>query len=570
MATINPDLVPTINPGDLFEDFTEDTSLNVRWLTATDPVYFEILNRPIADLALRQLILAKAIDDLNVSLGYQAIFPFVVPPQVEDGSTVVFIPIRVFWDFHSSIPVRWTNLRLARIDRLDGSNGSTYDGTLRFIFSAQPFGSVTSTSEIALFYADYEIDSDLTYQRIRVTPATASAVPGFTVIGSGEDVTIDGEIIFRTLDQTTAETQAFYDLLAPGSSAQYEIVDSQGSATDPDFDDSPISHGTGVLTSSAFNLITPVDADPITWLESFNYPFDLDASLESNDSSGVTIVDAMFREFDIVAPAGDQPTNDTTGAFFPVWISKIERDGDESTPTLTFYFSTYGIDPVDPTTAIEFGTLTLTADMLEGQVVGIIPNDYLYPDETSALFHQEFGRGHVALSSKWSLTGGEIDDFFNSFPLLVGAISTVTFGIGGTRISSSGVSRVPKYSPTAGQSAALAGTSSERSTPLTPSSTNRYLTELDEGLGDIVDLDSSSSVGSHAAIERYGNKASRSHKLIKLVVDPEQASIDDDPTFYADEVLPRLRILLGRDPVFGDFWYNGNRFVQFNGDSWLG
>jgi hypothetical protein len=193
----------------------------------------------------------------------------------------------------------------------------------------------------------------------------------------------------------------------------------------------------------------------------------------------------------------------------------------------------------------------------------------LYPDETSALFHQEFGRGHVVLSSKWGLTGGEVADFFNNFPLLVGATSTVTFSITATRISSWGISRVPKYTPTAGQSAALAGTSSERGTPLNPASTNRYLTELDEGLGDIVDLDSQTSISSHTAIERYGNMASRSHKLIKLVIDPEQASIDDDPTFYADEILPRLRILLGRDPIFGDMHYNGTRFAIFNGDSWI-
>ena len=570
MPTINPDLVPTINPGDLFDDFTGDSSLNIRWLTAVDPVYFEILNRPLADLALRQLILAKALDDLNVSLGYQAIFPFIIPPQVEDGSTVVDIPIRVFWDFHTSMPVRWTNLRLARIDRLDGSNGSTYDGTLRFIFSAQAAGSVTSTAEVAIFYADYEIDSNLTYQRVRITPATAAAVPGFTVISSGSAVTIDGEIIFRTLDQSETTTQAFYDLLAPGTGAQYEIVDSTGDATDPDFDASPLSHGSGMLTSSAFNLITPVDAEPITWLEAFNYPFDMDVTLEANDSSGIIITDGLFREFEITAPAGDEPTNDTTGAFFPVWISKIERDGSASVPTLTFYFSTYGIDPTDPTNAIEFATLVLTDDMLVGQVVGIVPEDHLFPNKSSSLFHQEFGRGHVTLSSKWDLTGGEVDAFFGSFPLLVGATSTVTFSASGTRISSWGISRVPQYSPTAGQSAALDGTASERTIAIDPSSANRYVVELDEGLGDIVDLDAQSAISSNAAISRYGYMGTRSHKLVHLVVDPDLASTDDDPTFYADEVLPRLRVLLERDPVFGDTWYNGNRFMQFNGDSWVG
>jgi len=569
MATINPDLVPTINPGDLFDRFTEDSALNIRWLVATDPVYYAVLNRPIADTTVRQLILAKAIDDLNTSLGYQAIFPFIVPPQVSDGTAIVDIPVRIFWDCHTSVPVKWTDLRLARIDRLDGTNGSAYAGTLRFIVSAQQEGG-TSSAEIALFYADYEIDSTLTYQRVRITPATAAAVPGFTVISSSEAATIDGEIIFRTLDQTTSEAQTFYDLLAPGSSAQYEIVDSSGDGSDPDFDPSPISHGTGMLTSSAFNLITPVDADPITWLESFNYPFDMDVTRTASDTSGVTIPDAIFREFNIMAPAGDEPTGDTTGAFFPVWVSKIERDGSESTPTLTVYFATYGISPTDPTDVIEFGTLTLTDDMLEGQVVGIVPSDHLFPDESGSTWHQEFGRGHVVLSSKWGLTGGEIDDFFSNFPLLVGATSSVTFSQTTTRIGSFGVTRVPKYTPTAGQSAALAGTSSERSTSLDPAATNRYVTELDEGLGDTIDLDSQTGITSNAAISRYGNMATRSHKLFKLVVDPEQASADDDPTFYADDVLPRIRILLGRDPIFGDVWYNGNRFMRYNGDSWLG
>jgi hypothetical protein len=278
----------------------------------------------------------------------------------------------------------------------------------------------------------------------------------------------------------------------------------------------------------------------------------------------------LFREFEIVAPAGDEPTNDTTGAFFPVWVNKIERDGSESVPTLTFYFSTYGIDPTDPTNPIEFATLVLTDDMLTGQVVGITPDDHLFPNKSSTLFHQEFGRGHVTLSSKWDITGGEVATFFAAFPLLVGATSTVTFSAAATRISSWGISRVPQYAPTAGQAAALEGTSSERTVAIDPSSSNRYVTELDEGLGDIVDLDAQSAITNNAAIDRYGYMASRSHKLVKLVVDPDLASVDNDPTFYADEVLPRLRVLLGRDPVFGDIWYNGNRFMQFNGDSWVG
>ena len=38
MPTINPSLVPTIAPGNLFQALTTDSTLNVRWITPTDPV----------------------------------------------------------------------------------------------------------------------------------------------------------------------------------------------------------------------------------------------------------------------------------------------------------------------------------------------------------------------------------------------------------------------------------------------------------------------------------------------------------------------------------------------------
>lgn len=575
---INPSLVPTINPGDLFTRFTEDSTLNIRWLTATDPAYFDILNRPMYDITVRQLILAKAMDSLNLSLGYQAIFPFVIPPQVTDGSTIVDVPIRLFWDMHVSLPggqqsSSWGNIRLARIDRLDGDNGTNYSGTLRFIFTGQSLnGDTLSAQETALFYADYTIDSDLTYQRIRVEPATLVACPGFSVIGAGVDVTIDGYIVFRTLDTSETTTTTFYDLLAPGTSAYYQIVDSAGSVTDPDFDALPLTHGTGVLTPSAVNIITPVNADPVAWLDAFNYPFSIDASLAASDSSGITIPSGLFSEFNLVVPASDQPTGDSSGANYPVWISRIERTSNTTTPTLIIYFATYGISPVDAGNAIEFATLTLTDDMVAGQVVEITPSEHLFPTQASADWHQEFGRGHVVLSTKWSDTsaGSEVSDFFTAFPLLVGSSSSAAFASGSTRISSWGLSRIPKYTPTAGQAAAMLGTTSTRTTPVYPSSTNKFVTEKDEGLGDVVDLEAQAGINQNSAIERYGYKGTRVHQTVKLIVDPELASETPDPAFYNDEILPRLRVLLGRDPLFGDEWYNGNRFVKFNGDSWVG
>jgi len=62
MPEINPALVPTIDPGNIFSRFTTDDTLNVRWLVPGDPVLFEAINRPMADIVLRQLIIAKALD----------------------------------------------------------------------------------------------------------------------------------------------------------------------------------------------------------------------------------------------------------------------------------------------------------------------------------------------------------------------------------------------------------------------------------------------------------------------------------------------------------------------------
>ncbi len=53
---IDPDLVPSISPGNLFSRLSSDDSIGIRWLTAQDPAYYDALNRPHADLALRQLI----------------------------------------------------------------------------------------------------------------------------------------------------------------------------------------------------------------------------------------------------------------------------------------------------------------------------------------------------------------------------------------------------------------------------------------------------------------------------------------------------------------------------------
>ena len=579
MPTINASLVPTIPPGRLFDRFITDNSINVRWITPQDPVFYEVINRPMADIVLRQLILAKTLDQIDENMGYLAIFPFVTQPQVESASTNYNIPIRIFWDFHVSLPDKWSNLRLARVDRIDGdqggsSTGDNYTGTIRFIFIANERTEGTDSSEeTAIFYVDYEIDSTLTYQVARVVPADAnSGITGFTnSLPVGESNTIGGTVVFATADADDVEISTFYDAVAPASGgAEYDVVSTTGADTGDDFSRSAISHGTGVLTSSAYNAITTLDSDPLNWVESFNYPFDLDADRESDDTA-VTIPNGLFREFSLIAPAADLPTGDTSGTFYPVWISKMERSSDE----ITFYFSTYNItdNAPDTSTPIEFATLVVTRSMVGGQVVAIEQlTDLLLASGTApqiALFTQHFGKGHVVLSKKWDLTGGSVDDLFDDLNEVPGTINSVTFGVSATRISSFGLCRVPKYIPTKGQSQALAGTAARRDTPVYPSDDNRYVTELDEGLGDQIDLESVSGITTHAAISRYGYAGTRVHQLVNLVIDQSKLP-DTNSTFYDDEVLPRLTELLGRAPVFGDEWWNGTRFLKFNGDAWVG
>ena len=118
MPTISPSIIPSIAAGTLFSRFTTDSELNIRWLTATDPNYFSVLNRPIADVTVRQLILSKAIDALQGSLSHQTYFPFVIQPQLDFGTSFPFIPNNIIWDLHVSLPAKWHDMRLAKIKRI--------------------------------------------------------------------------------------------------------------------------------------------------------------------------------------------------------------------------------------------------------------------------------------------------------------------------------------------------------------------------------------------------------------------------------------------------------------------
>jgi hypothetical protein len=553
-------------------------------LTAVDPAFYEVLNRPIADLAVRQLVLAKAVDVLQLAIGKENLFPFLVSPIVASNAGYEEIPPKFIWDFHASLPKKWENLRLAKIKRMSGENNVTngYTGDLRLIFT----GNVENSSvEVAIFYADYKIDSALTYQYLRLQ--VVDAIEETIVISPTESETVTGFITFRTLDTNDEIVRDFLNLLAPPGNvtdsnsdglydfpAIYEIIDTVPGGTNvtDDFSESSLSHGTGLLTDSAWNAIPQLDSDNQSWLVSFNYPFDAKASRTSIDN--IVIPAGLFREFDIVAPAGDNPTGDSSGTFFPVWVSRIERIG-TGTNELRMFFATYNVTDSEvggsPSTAIiEFATLDLTRSFTDGEIIEIVPSNNLklITGGSSSSFNQHFGRGHVVLSSLWDKFTNDIDQFFDSFDSIVGSPIDTEFSKSSTRISSFGISRVPKYIPTIGESRAMVGSTARLSVPIYPSDSNRYITEQDQGLGNQIDLESVVGIVPNSSIDKYGYTGALAHRCVKMTVSAD--TLGDNPTTYNNDVLPRLRILLGRDPKFGDFWYNGTRLMFYNGDSWQG
>jgi len=125
------------------------------------------MNRPMADIAMRQLVLAKSIDAISLDLGHAALYPYVIQPRISAGTTEAEIPLRWIWDISISLPKKWENVRLAKIKRISGSNSETevITGSLRFIFTANVENSST---EVAIFSADYSIESHLSYQPLRL------------------------------------------------------------------------------------------------------------------------------------------------------------------------------------------------------------------------------------------------------------------------------------------------------------------------------------------------------------------------------------------------------------------
>lgn len=582
MPTINPNLIPTIEPGQIFSRFTSDTTLNVRWLEAVDPVYFDIYNRPIADTVVRQLILAKALDILSVRLAFMAHFPFLIVPTIS-GSTIHELPSNWIWDMHASIPAKWKMLRLAKIKRISGHNPSgtdaTYTGKIEFIFTAS---TSTSVVETALFKVTYQIDSNLTYQIVEITNVIAGEEP--IVIDPAEADTLAGYVMFRTLDLTSTAVTNFFDFIAPPVGSEgteypvpttYELDDSPaGTDVSSDFGPTAISHGTGLLVASAYNMIPALDSDANVWLSAFNYPFGLVASRQSTSPILVTIPKALFAEFDIAVPAGDGPLADTTGLMFPVWISRIER---VSSGKCTAYFATHNVtDDMPSTQPVEFATLTLESTFLSGRIIPIVPLDDLFEKSgsDSLLWQQHFGRGHVVLSAKWAVGNTEISDFFAALDTILDAPADLLFDQSATRVGSFGLSRVPKYVPTIGQAQALRGSAARREVPVNPDDNNRYVTEQDQGLGDKYDFQTCENLDvakrTNADIDRYGYKGGLVSRFVTLIVNECGTSHN-----YDDDILPRLKCLLGRDVIFGDRWYDGTRVKTYvidanNQGVWIG
>jgi hypothetical protein len=590
---INPDLIPTILPGQIFSRFANDSTIGIRWLTSADPAFYEAINRPIVDLAVRQLILAKALDNLDLRLGHMALFPFLIPPKlVTNGSGDIDIPLAWIWDLHASMPQKWEYPRLAWVKRLNGTNGgsggsgssSVYTGKLRLVFTAQLKGSI---NEVAVFTAEYDIDSPLGFQVSRIVPPDVDDAP--VILDSVEATTIDGFIEFRTLDTADTTVQTFYNALVPpggGSSGSveppstYELADSPTTSAADTYSLTAVSHGTGLLTASAYNLIPVLDADPNIWLEAFNFPFRISASRTSSTPASFPIVipKGMFSEMDICSPASDQPTGDTSGMFSPVWVNRIERV-DVNANNLKFIFATFNLtDDQASTTPIEFADMTLSRTMAAGLVVEIkaIENLFLQAGSDSSLFQQGFGKGHVVLSTKWGGTSSEISDFFDSFMPIIDDPPAAIFTDEATHLAPFAVSRSPKTAPTYGQAQALVGTAARRKVPLHPSDTNRFVDEQDTGKGDPVDFSSASGglppdKRENPDIERYGYLGTLVRSFVMLVVN--SSGTDHD---YDADILPRLTVLLGRAPKHGDEWFDGTRikrFIEISSDSpgvWIG
>lgn len=567
MPTIDPSLIPLVTPGNAFSVLSQSKSLAVRFLTAKDPHFFDTYNRPTGDLTVRQLILAKSIDQLGVRISHQANFPFLNPATVDVATNSLSLPISWIWDMHIAIPDTWQDLRLARLQRFSGDNDITdgsFTGVIRFVFTASMVGS---SAEVGLFYVDYQIDSDLTYQVRDIKPATISE--DGNPISSNQHDTIAGFITFRTID--VDDNADFFAALVPpditgGTSSDispidYEISDSVagGPSVTDDFSNVVVSHGTGLLTVSSYNVVPPIGVDENSVLSALNYPFRSDTNLVSNDLKS-TVPTLLFDQFIITAPMGNR--SDSLEENYSVYLSRVRRL-DDSANELQFVFSTNNtIIGSTSDSLIEFASITLSRDGSPGDILEITPLNNLRDniDASAELFYQNFGSGFVKLSSAWS-TNTAIEDFFDSFTGIIDEPADRFFN---AKLNEFAVHRTPLNIPTIGEAQALSGSTARRNVPLFPSDDNRYVTEQDQGLGEEVDF---SEFKENSDIASTGWSGSLLTKSVVLQIN----TANDAKYDYESDILPRLKKLFGRNPLHGDEWFDGSSFKRYDGisKSWI-
>ena len=570
MPNIDSSLIPLVSPGSLFVTLTDNPTISVRWLVPQDPHYFDVYNRPMADITLRQLIIAKSVDQLGLRISSRTTFPFLNSPTVNVATNTVTLPLAWLWDMHTTIKDEYENVRLASIQRFAGNNNVTdldVTGIMRLVFAGNIVGG---TSEIGLFYVDYDIGSPLSFQIRSVRPATISEHPN--PIPSNESTSIAGFVIFRTL--SILDNIDFFSYIAPPEETEltsttfvdpniYEISDTPpgGSGSQGDFSFDAMLHGTGLLTASAYNVIPPIGATESTILNALNYPWMQNTNLISTDQY-TTIPALLFSSFIITGPMGNR--NDQIK--FPVMLSKIRRL-DVNANSLELTFSTNNtIIGSSSTTLIEFAVCIIERNMSPGDIVNIIPLNNLknVQDSFSEMFGQNFGSGYAILSSRWQ-SDPSITAFFDSFITLITEPPNRFFS---AQLSELAVHRTPLNIPTIGEALALSGSSSRRQIPLHPSNDNRYVTELDQGLGDKIDFRTISGIVDNSDIDPVAYRGSLlTRSFILKVNTANNAGFD-----YQNDILPRIIHLLGRTPIHGDEWFDGTTFKKYDqlSDAWVG
>jgi hypothetical protein len=262
---------------------------------------------------------------------------------------------------------------------------------------------------------------------------------------------------------------------------------------------------------------------------------------------------------------------DTIEENFPVYLSRIRRLNDASTKLQLVFSTTNTIIGSSSDELIDFATLTLDKGDFgstsgPGALIEISPllNLRNNSDASADLFKQNFGSGFVILSSEWS-TNAAIGEFFDSFSSVVDEPPERYFN---SQLNEFALHRTPSNIPTIGESQALAGSTSRRTQPIHPSSDNLYITESDQGLGEKVDFRELSEFTSNDDIDPIAYKGSKLTQSFVLVVN----TANDANFDYDNDILPRIRHLIGRDPIQGDEWFDGTTFKKYDqiSKTWIG